>query len=81
MSCQHCGSRYKGRYCTLCERAIRRGIIRDPDSPEYDTAGNEQLHHECTACGEEYYTDGSEPCPACGVRRRRYIGPLAGGEA
>lgn len=42
---------------------------------------DEELHHECTACGQTYYTDGSEPCPSCGARRRRYIGPLAGGEA
>ena len=81
MSCQHCSNRCKGRYCTACERAIRRGIIHDQDDPAGKDGLANELHHECTACGEEYYTAGTDPCPACGARRRRYIGPLAGGEA
>ncbi|ELY23225.1 hypothetical protein C500_20586 [Natrialba magadii ATCC 43099] len=35
---------------------------------------------ECTNCGTEYETDGSDACPDCGARRRRYIGPLPGEE-
>lgn len=78
MSCQHCGCRAKGRYCRDCERDIRRGVIHDPDDPDRSDDPDSELHHRCTACGTEYYTDGSDPCPDCGARRRRYIGPMGG---
>lgn len=41
-----------------------------------DAPDPEPVEYECTECGEGYVTDGSDPCPVCGARRRRYAGEL-----
>jgi predicted nucleic acid-binding Zn-ribbon protein len=42
-----------------------------------DQADAEQREYRCLNCGETYLTAG-DPCPDCGARHRRYIGPLPG---
>jgi len=69
--------------CSDCgKRTTRRGRCRqcaiihvyDGDSqPQPDTR---ESGYECTSCGKHYITDGSDPCPDCGARRRRYLGEV-----
>lgn len=93
--CRGCGQRTtNARLCNQCQRLERRGFganstdafapdrddedDEDDDSP--DVPEEPEFKHECCACGEFYYTEGGDPCPSCGARRRRYVGPLPGEE-
>ena len=83
--CKRCGQRTpNNRLCKECQRLERQDFFatdvegyesNDRDEPE------DELEYECTACGAEYTTAGQDPCPECGARRRRYIGPIGGGQA
>lgn len=79
--CAGCGSRVRGRrLCQTCEVTDHHGEGVD-DRDESDTTDDTlkgTLEYECTNCGTEYEWNGSGPCPDCGGRRRRYIGPLEG---
>ncbi len=71
MTCERCGSRCHGRYCTDCSRMIARDDVHQDTAPEPD----DPLRYRCTSCGAEYETVGDDPCPSCGARRRRYLPP------
>lgn len=76
MSCNACGEPTpRSDLCKECSLLDRFGQAQD-EAPEPDI-----LPYECTVCGEHYRTDGSEPCPSCGARRRRYAGELQEGSA
>lgn len=72
MGCNSCGSPTpRSLHCKRCSR-IKRLETRLESSPDPDV-----LEYECTSCGEHYQTDGSDACPECGARRRRYAGEIA----
>ena len=78
--CSACGENTpRANLCKQCSLLDELDDVQE-SAPEPDV-----LEYECTACGENYRTDGSQPCPACGARRRRYAGDLdpavAGGDA
>ena len=70
-SCPDCGSRTprNGR-CKQC------AIIDRHDDTTHDEYVPTVNTYVCTECGERYQTDGSDGCPSCGSRRRRYDGEL-----
>lgn len=78
--CAGCGTRVRGkRLCQTCEVTDSYGEgIDEQEESDTDETLSETLEYECTACGNEYNWDGSGPCPECGARSRRYIGPLEG---
>lgn len=84
--CRKCGRRTTNprlcRDCQLDERYTEesRRLASAEDEDEDDQDDEPELPHECTACGAEYETAGDDPCPECGSRRRRYVGPLPGEE-
>ena len=68
--CPDCGQQTpRAGRCKQCAVVARH----EPTDPE----PARPAPYECTACGTEYRTDGSEPCPDCGAWRRRYAGELA----
>lgn len=72
MSCELCGSQCVGRYCKECGQDYHRD-----ETPVSTVASAPNVNlFECTVCGTEYETDGSDACPGCGARSRRYAGPL-----
>ena len=70
-SCPDCGSQTprNGR-CKQC------AIIDRHDDTTHDEYVPTVNTYVCTECGERYQTDGSDGCPSCGSRRRRYDGDL-----
>lgn len=76
MPCQMCGGRAKGRYCRKCERDRRHGNFQTAADLAEEEHDHGETRMECTACGTEYVTDGSDACPDCGAHRRRYAGDL-----
>lgn len=73
--CKQCGSRTtNARLCNDCQRLERQGFF--VSAREERDRDRDELEYRCTACGEKYETDGSDACPNCGARRRRYIGPM-----
>lgn len=68
MTCADCGEPCQGRRCRDCTRWRRRQGGRG--------ARSEVEEMQCTSCGNQYLTDGSDACPLCGSRRRRYAGDL-----
>lgn len=67
-TCNRCTAPCNNDVCIACKRELN----------ELDRGGYESNAepHECTQCGTEYETDGSDPCPECGSTRRRYAGEL-----
>lgn len=82
--CRRCGARTTNpRLCKECQRLERQDFfvtgVEERDRDDHDGHnGSDELEYECTACGHHYETDGSDPCPKCDARRRRYVGPLPG---
>lgn len=76
--CKHCGERTSNnRLCNTCQRLRDRGFFATASQRrDEDDEPDEDLEYRCTNCQTEYV--GSKPCPDCGARRRRYIGPMAG---
>jgi len=75
--CRNCGSRTtNNRLCSDCQQLERLDFFNT--ASEQRDRDRDEKEFECTSCGEEYRTDGSDACPNCGARRRRYTGPLPG---
>ncbi|APX98559.1 hypothetical protein [Natronorubrum daqingense] len=75
--CKHCGQRTtNNRLCNRCQTLEHRDFFVETDGQPTNT--DDALEYRCTNCGCEYTAAGSESCPDCGSRRRRYIGPLSG---
>ena len=71
MTCR-CGSETPRRgLCKQCSLDERHTPDQDGDTPQSSVS-----HYECTQCGTHYRSDGSDWCPECGSKRRRYAGEL-----
>jgi len=80
MTCNNCGSRTpRNALCKQCSIIETHTPDRDADA---DMTASEPNEYRCSVCETEYLDDGSDGCPDCGSKRRRYIGELAidGGE-
>jgi len=69
--CPDCGEQTPRR--GRCRQCAIIHIHEEADQPELD---DREAGYECTSCGNHYITDGSEACPNCGARRRRYLGDV-----
>lgn len=85
--CKRCGQQTpNNRLCKECQRLERQDFfvteVEGYETPEEDDDQDDEdvLEYECTACETKYTTDGQDPCPDCGARRRRYIGPMGSGK-
>lgn len=72
MACNDCGTVIRGSkaYCETCALDRLYGGRGADDAPEQP----DSVTVECTACGTVYDHDGSNSCPDCDARRRRYAG-------
>lgn len=71
MTCDLCGSPTpRSTYCKECSRLQERDTVQD-GARSVDVS-----EYECTSCGSLYVTDGSDACPECGARRRRFAGEV-----
>ena len=80
--CPTCGNHsWLCQQCKMEALEDRHGTASDhfETAADVDDQDNrDELEYCCTNCGHEYTATGSSPCPECGARQRRYIGPLPG---
>ncbi len=83
MPCAKCGMPCQGRKCRTCGDADHQkdyyGVPADDTNSDSVDSATDSKPFECTSCGTVYEHDGTNACPECGARRRRYAGPIAAG--